>query len=78
MALSLARRTIIVRFVIDGGSISEVSFVPVYINASGQPEPLRPADPRFAEVANYVREITADAGFDTVFEDRSDDVLIKT
>ena len=72
-----ARRTIIARCHIIGGSISRVSFIPCYINPLGQPEPVKAGDVRFGEVATYVREITAKAGFDVRFRDCHDDVEVE-
>jgi poly-gamma-glutamate capsule biosynthesis protein CapA/YwtB (metallophosphatase superfamily) len=71
-----ARRSLIVRCRIEEGRIVRVSFVPCYINPLGQPEPLTASDPRFAEVAQYVREITTKAGFDVRFQACEQDVEV--
>jgi poly-gamma-glutamate capsule biosynthesis protein CapA/YwtB (metallophosphatase superfamily) len=71
-----SRRTIIVRLRIEDGSITRVSFVPCYINPTGQPEPMTSSDDRFGEVANYMRDITATAGFDVSFKDCQADVEV--
>ena len=73
-----ARRTMIARCRISGGSIREVSYVPCYIRPTGEPEALTSAHERFEDVAAYVSEITAAVGFDTGFARRTDDVLIET
>ena len=72
-----ARRTMIARCRISGGSIREVSYVPCYIRPTGEPEALTSAHERFEDVAAYVSEITAEVGFDTSFVRRTDDVLIE-
>ena len=73
-----ARRTMIARCRISGGSIREVSYVPCFIRPTGEPEALTSAHERFEDVAAYVSEITAAVGFDTSFVRRTDDVLIET
>jgi hypothetical protein len=55
-----------------------VGFIPCYINPSGQPEPLRPGDPRFDEVSAYQQRITKEAGFGTAFQTGGSDVVIVT
>lgn len=72
----LARRTMIARFTVDDGSIASVGFVPCYINPAGQPEPLSADHERFAEVVDYVHEITRGAGFETRFEQDGDGVVV--
>ncbi|MEA2318094.1 MAG: hypothetical protein QOD44_2283 [Solirubrobacteraceae bacterium] len=46
----------------------QAGFVPAMILADGSTEPLRPGDERADDVAGYVERITAESGFDTVFE----------
>ena len=72
-----ARRTMIARCRISGGTIREVSYVPCYIRPTGEPEALTGAHERFGEISGYVSEITAAVGFDTRFVPRPDDVLIE-
>ena len=72
-----ARRTMIARCRISGGTIREVSYVPCYIRPTGEPEALTGTHERFGEIAGYVSEITAAVGFDTRFVPRADDVLIE-
>ena len=72
-----ARRTMIARCRISGGTIREVSYVPCYIRPTGEPEALTGTHERFGEIAGYVSEITAAVGFDTRFVARADDVLIE-
>ena len=74
----LARQTLMVSLRIRDGALHKVSFRPCYINPHGQPEPLTTAHNRFTEVASYVREITAKAGFQTDFLDGPGEVEIRT
>lgn len=73
-----ARRVGICRFTVADGRISSVSILPCYVNARGQPEPLHAGHERFEEVASYLREITAGAGFQTRFKQQGDELLIET
>ena len=73
-----ARQTIIVRFTVEDGLIQRVSFVPCYINPSGQPEPLSPSDQRFTELVAYMQSITERAGFGTTYEVNENDVEVIT
>ncbi|MEV0184581.1 CapA family protein [Streptomyces sp. NPDC050625] len=63
-----ARNTVIVRAVVEDGAVKRVSMVPCLINGDGQPAPLDPSDPRFADVCNYQIEVTKAAGFGTSFD----------
>ena len=60
-----SRKTIIARLVIRAGALVETTFIPGWINDNSQTEPLRPDDPRFAEVVDYLRAITLEAGLPT-------------
>lgn len=73
-----ARRVGICRFIVEKGRIARVSILPCYINERGQPEPLSAGHARFDEVAGYLREISAGAGFDTQFEQAGDELVIAT
>jgi hypothetical protein len=73
-----ARQTVIARATIEDKKITSVGFIPCYLNPSGQPEPLRPGDPRFDEVSAYQQRITKEAGFGTAFQTGEDDVVIVT
>jgi poly-gamma-glutamate capsule biosynthesis protein CapA/YwtB (metallophosphatase superfamily) len=71
-----ARQAMLAQLLVDGGGLREASFRPCYINPNGQPEVLDHADPRFAQVAGYVEQISAEVGLDTRFERRADDVMV--
>ena len=73
-----ARRVGICRFNVENGCISRVSILPCYINKQGQPEPLSAAHERFAEVTDYLREISLGAGFDTRFDQVGDELVVVT
>jgi poly-gamma-glutamate capsule biosynthesis protein CapA/YwtB (metallophosphatase superfamily) len=62
-----ARQTGLAVLDVSSNGIVSVGFVPALIRADGSTEPLRPDDPRAAEVFAYLQRITADRGFDTVF-----------
>jgi poly-gamma-glutamate capsule biosynthesis protein CapA/YwtB (metallophosphatase superfamily) len=53
------RRTIIAKLVVGNNGLQRVSLLPTYVNRQSQPEILTADDPRFAEVADYLEEITA-------------------
>jgi poly-gamma-glutamate capsule biosynthesis protein CapA/YwtB (metallophosphatase superfamily) len=72
----LSRRTGIARFAVEDGRIVRVGFVPCYINPAGQPEPLASGHERFEEVAGYLQEISAAAGFATRFEPAGDELVV--
>jgi hypothetical protein len=71
-----ARQTVIVRATIGNEGVVSTSFVPCLINPAGQPEPLTADDPRFSQVAGYQIQISENAGFDTLFERRDDEVHV--
>jgi poly-gamma-glutamate synthesis protein (capsule biosynthesis protein) len=52
--------------VASDGSV-RTGFVPALMIADGSTEPLRPSDPRAADVADYLERITRQSGFDTSF-----------
>jgi hypothetical protein len=67
----------IVRCAISDKRINKVSFLPVMINKQSQPEILGSGDGRFAEVVNYIETITKEAGLDTKFKARGEEVIIE-
>jgi poly-gamma-glutamate capsule biosynthesis protein CapA/YwtB (metallophosphatase superfamily) len=73
-----SRMTLIAQCDIAGGRITEVSYIPCYINPLGQPEPLMDSDPRFAEIASYMKTITESVGLDTEFKEMNDRVVVMT
>jgi poly-gamma-glutamate capsule biosynthesis protein CapA/YwtB (metallophosphatase superfamily) len=71
-----ARQTVVARAAIEDKKITEVGLIPCLINPTGQPEPLRPGDPRFDEVSSYLQRITKEAGFTTQFAVGEDVVIV--
>jgi hypothetical protein len=72
-----SKKTCVVRCDIDASGISNVSFRPAYIDRQAVPEMLEPADPRFAEVVDYVAGISATAGLETRFRVAGRDVFVE-
>jgi poly-gamma-glutamate capsule biosynthesis protein CapA/YwtB (metallophosphatase superfamily) len=62
-----SRKTIIVKFVVSGKTLSRVSFIPAYINNNSEPEILSSNDKRFAEVVYYINNISKDQGLNTTY-----------
>lgn len=71
-----SRKTMIAKCVISGNKIRRVSFLPVYITKTGEPEILPPDDPRFGEIVNYMKEISADQGIRTEYTIEDNEVVI--
>lgn len=72
-----SRKTMIVKIQVAGGSLERVSFLPVAVNRQSQPEILDPGDPRFAEVVDYMREITRDQALDGEYVVDGNEVLVQ-
>ncbi len=51
----------------SGKTLSRVSFIPAYINNNSEPEILYSNDKRFAEVVNYINNISKDQGLNSTF-----------
>lgn len=60
-----ARHTMVARFRIVEGRITEAGYLPCLINPEGQPAPLSAGDPAFDAIYHHVVDITEAAGFDT-------------
>ncbi len=63
-----SRRSMLVRFEIAGGRIRETACLPLWIDRDAVPRPLDPGDARFHDVVEYLRAVSAEAGFDTGFQ----------
>jgi hypothetical protein len=72
-----ARMTIIVKCVMGNKAIKKVSFLPAIINNKAEPEVLAPADKRFAEVCNYMEDISKDQGLNFKFSIEGDEVVVQ-
>jgi poly-gamma-glutamate synthesis protein (capsule biosynthesis protein) len=72
-----AEKSIIAKCEISNGTITKVSFLPVYINRrTAVPEILKMEDERFNEVVKYMEEITQSQGLDTKFEVAEEEVVV--
>ena len=71
------RKTILVKCVISGKTIEQVSFLPAYLTTRAEPEFLASGDRRFTEVTEYIEEITRSQGFDTQFIPDGDEVIVR-
>jgi poly-gamma-glutamate capsule biosynthesis protein CapA/YwtB (metallophosphatase superfamily) len=73
-----ARNVAIGRFMVENGQISRIAIIPCYVNAQGQPEPLKANHEKFDQVAGYLAEISVRAGFDTRFVRDGDEIVVVT
>jgi poly-gamma-glutamate capsule biosynthesis protein CapA/YwtB (metallophosphatase superfamily) len=73
-----ARNVAIGRFTVENGRISRVAIIPCYVNANGQPEPLKATHEKFDQVAAYLADVSARAGFDTKFVREDDEIVVVT
>jgi poly-gamma-glutamate synthesis protein (capsule biosynthesis protein) len=62
------RLSVIVEFVLRGREVAETAILPVWVDDSSTPRILDADDDRFARVIDYLREVSAAAGFATVIE----------
>jgi hypothetical protein len=72
-----SRYTMIARCKVSDGAVTEVSYVPAIINETDEPVPLDPVSVRGSRVVDYVNAITREAGLDTRYAVRQDDVAIE-
>lgn len=72
-----SRKTMVVKTVIIDKEITRVSFLPACINRQSQPEILRSTDGRFAEVVDYMKEITDDQGLNAEYLVEGDEVAVR-
>jgi poly-gamma-glutamate capsule biosynthesis protein CapA/YwtB (metallophosphatase superfamily) len=63
-----ARKTVIVKLVADGSGVKDVRIVPCYVAPDAAPMMLKPDDPRFREVAEYLEAVTREAGLNSRLE----------
>lgn len=71
-----SRMTMIVEAQLDRAGIKQIGFRPAFINRNAQPEPLQAQDERFAQVLNYMRWCTAEAGLNASYEPVGNLVLV--
>ena len=70
------RYSMIVNCEISKTKIEKISFIPVYINEKAEPEPLKKADPRFAEVAGFIEKYAKELG--TKLVPNGDEIVVQT
>jgi poly-gamma-glutamate synthesis protein (capsule biosynthesis protein) len=71
-----ARRTMIARFRVEDGTITEAGYLPCLINRQGQPAPLAADDPVHDEIFRHIVEITEAAGFAVPMHRDGDSVVV--
>jgi poly-gamma-glutamate synthesis protein (capsule biosynthesis protein) len=72
------RKTILVQCTISEKRVIEVGFKPFYINDNAVPEPLAETRAQFAEVVEYLLQISNDQGLDPHFSISEGQVIIHT
>jgi poly-gamma-glutamate capsule biosynthesis protein CapA/YwtB (metallophosphatase superfamily) len=73
-----SRKSLIVKCVIADKRIKRISLLPVYIDRQSVPEILPDSDPRFAEVQEYLEQISKEADLNGSFNRENGELLIKT
>ena len=71
-----SRRSMAVRLLFDADGLTRASVQPVWIDRDAVPAFLEPSDPRFNEVVDYLREISAHQGFRTDFTPSGNEVMV--
>jgi poly-gamma-glutamate synthesis protein (capsule biosynthesis protein) len=67
----------IARLHIGAGRVQEAGFIPLYIGRDAVPRPLAPQDPRFGEMLDYLRAVTAEAGLNGRYVVRGRHVVVE-
>lgn len=71
-----ARLSMVARLHIAEGRIQQSGFLPVYIDRDAVPRIVTPADPRYRQVVDYLRAVTAEAGLNARFTPQGEHVVI--
>lgn len=71
-----SRRTVVAKLVVGAGGLERASLLPAYIDRSSVPEILAATDPRFAEVHDYLVDVTRAADLDGRFAVDGDELVI--
>jgi poly-gamma-glutamate capsule biosynthesis protein CapA/YwtB (metallophosphatase superfamily) len=71
-----ARKSMIAKIIIADKKIDSVSFIPVVINKQNEPEAMKRGSKAFKEVLKYIKESTKEAGIDTKFVVKGDEVSV--
>lgn len=72
-----SRRTVIVKCTIERGAIRRVALLPTWVDRQSQPEILKPADPRFADVVDYLAQMTREADLNGRLKVEGEEVVIE-
>jgi len=72
-----ARNTLIVKAVIEAGTIQRLSCIPCYVNKNAEPEIVGQKDPRGQKVYNYLTDISQSEKLPVHFAWDRDEILIK-
>ncbi|MCC8059815.1 MAG: CapA family protein [Clostridiales bacterium] len=70
-------KSLLLKVRIQDKKIQRVSFIPVQLDDDSNPRTLTPADPEFAEIITYMRDITADQNLDTRYVEDGDEVFVE-
>lgn len=73
-----SRMTLIVSARLGRRGVSELCFVPAYINRDAQAEIVRASDARFSEIARYMTRISASQGLAVRYEIGADRVFVRS
>jgi poly-gamma-glutamate synthesis protein (capsule biosynthesis protein) len=71
-----SRMSVIARFEIAGRRIVRTGVLPLYIESDAVPRPVAAGNPRFDQVAQYLRDISAEAGLDSRFTPSGDELVL--
>ena len=71
-----SRRSMAVKLLFDATGLKDTRVLPVWIDREAVPAFPEPADPHFAEVVDYLREISAHQGFKTTFTPVGNEVVV--
>ena len=69
-------KTLFIKCILEDKRIQTISFVPVQLDEGANPHTLTADDPRFPEIVDYMRAITADQNLKTIYIPQGDEVLI--
>jgi len=71
-----ARMSIMVRLDVGDGAVRGAGFVPLWIDRDAVPRAIAPDDPRFGQVIDYMRAVTAEAGLNARYTPAGDHVRV--
>ncbi len=71
-----SRKSIIGKFIIENGKVSQVRYIPLIVNPKGQMEVLK-KDARGQEVFDYMEKITRGADLNAKYEWDGDEVVVR-